>query len=132
MRELRFRGWDIKNKRWIVPGWTDNIYQEELFIDFSGKVRRLNYDSLDLVDGIIYQQYLQINDREGKEMCEGDIVEWGSSPMYQIVWDRIYGKFAFPTITNQEGVYVLPEGEYRKSKICGNIFENPHYLDRYF
>lgn len=129
MREIKFRGWDINNKRWIVPGWADDVYQEELFIDFNGKIRKLNYDSLDFVDGIIYQQYLGINDNVGKEMCEGDIVEWGMGPMYQIVWDKTYAKFKFTTITNQDGMYILPEGEIRKSKVCGNIFETPHYLE---
>lgn len=139
MRKLRYRAWDIKNKRWL-----EFVPPKEYMLDSDEWDRRdcgdeescLFYPNNPLgptFDGrIVYQQYLGINDTKGKEMCEGDIVAWASSCMYQIKWNEIYAKFYFPTITKQEGVYVLPEGEYRASTICGNIFEHPHFLESFF
>jgi len=81
---------------------------------------------------MVPQQYLGINDKARKEMCEGDILEWGMGLMYEIVWDKTYAKFYFPTITNQEGAYSLPAEEIRNGTICGNIFETPHLKDRFY
>ncbi len=140
-RNLKFRAWDTKNKTWI-----ESVPPREYMIDSD------EWDRRDCDDGsgesclffpnnpmgptfngrIVYQQYLTINDKSGKEMCEGDILKWGMGPMYEIVWDMTYAKFHFPTITNQEGVYYLPEGEIRNSTICGNIFETPHLKEMNF
>ena len=61
MRTLKFRAWNKKGKCWITFGGVNYRYENGI-LDIA--------DS----DNLIYEQYTGLKDKNGKEICEGDVV----------------------------------------------------------
>lgn len=118
MREIKFRVWDKSNNR-IQYQSTDGRMDGQLDWEVWGKF--LNDMSSDLV----LMQYTGIKDKNGKEIYEGDIVdfdkkEWGGDDNVHIVsWDSENGEWSW-------GGGVTGDMHFRK--IIGNIYENPELL----
>lgn len=71
MRELKFRVWDTKNKKFMNPQYLG----EHIFMDLqTGEVCGFNYDELNIgEDGkYIIQQYTGLKDKNGVELYLGD------------------------------------------------------------
>ena len=104
MRELKFRAWDTGAKRWT-----------------SGVMPVLTWLSLELKpahSGIIIEQYTGLKDKNGKEICEGDIVKTCSIGTWAVEGRR--GCFFV-------GKYAL-YGYNDYGEVIGNIHENPELL----
>lgn len=66
MREIKFRAWDGKNKRMV--------YEIKPFLEANTNILDLkNFKEYD--GGYIFEQFTGLNDCDGKEIYEGDIVE---------------------------------------------------------
>lgn len=126
MRELKFRVWDETKKHWLSGDDYIGINNHGVIVN-----DRQDMEDLSLKHDAIIQQYTGIKDKNGKEMCEGDILSFAGSLMYEIVWNDKWARFSFLTITQQDGMYQLPDMEIRNSEIIGNIFETPHLKSCY-
>ena len=97
-REIKFRGWDGEALRELDPD-------------------RLSFY---LKMGLTVNQYTGLKDRDGKEIYEGDILEYeaydGSIRSLVVTWDSI-SQTSFPALVT---------GEYYE--IIGNIYTNPELL----
>ena len=104
MREIKFRAWNEKTKRFTKD--SDNAY--------------LSRND----DGIITEQYTCLKDKNDKEVYEGDIVRMYDS-LYLIKWSGV----AFSYIASgKKEYYWLSPGKSLEIDIIGNIHENPELL----
>lgn len=124
-REIKFRAWDIKNKRFV------NIVR--LILDqfgaldyadvvFKGKIYKL-YSS-----DIVLEQDTGIEDKNGKRIREGDIMRYDAID-YQILWSDYYASFETKRINSKffnEGLTL--HFLARVGRVIGNIHENPELL----
>jgi hypothetical protein len=105
MRKIKFRAWDKENDKII-----DDVYNHSFY-------KSLN----DCLENSLIMQFVGIQDINGKDIYEGDIINIGELPEYQnIIVDDIR------CITHiidayQRRIWI---------KIIGNIYENPELLQQ--
>lgn len=83
-------------------------------------------------DGIVLMQYTGFEDKNNKEIYEGDIIKYYNN-LYQVKWatpgfciSRIHSnKFELELIANTEK---KPEVIKESLEVVGNIYENPELL----
>ena len=135
MREIKFRVWYANQEMHYGIAPIDNKY----YIFFETQKR--NAHDLQINRAISIMQYTGLNDKNGKEIYEGDIVklvstEWADDdPIIDVVeWglgDRSYPafdlkKFSYETEMNSFS-YIFNSGYY-EIEVIGNIYENPELL----
>ena len=138
-KKLKFRAWDEDRKRMG--------YSEHKIIDydfsFNGENNELICDrcepDCDFVNAQHYtyhrldniMQYVRFNDKNNKEIYEGDIVALNSLPGFVVEYDEENARFIF------NGEYKDPEYgkcgfnlySQKEIEILGNIYENPELLN---
>ena len=126
-RQLKFRAWDIDEKRFIYP---DKGYQGHYVLDLNGRFQNLQNGSGG--DEYVVQQWTGFVDAKGKDIYEGDIIrgKFHDTDYHghletinsEIVWIEKYASF---NIGIEEWRY---SGE--PVTIIGNIFENSELLNQ--
>ena len=135
-RELKFRVWSVKNNCFVTNGCNMSVL---LSLEYEGAINSKD----------IYQQYTGLNDSEGNEIYEGDIViNTTSDEEYCSPAVIIWGKYEFvgfslaykcnkledyhaPLIHKINGVDLVEEFSLSKMgtyQIVGNASENPELL----
>lgn len=108
MRSIKFRFWDEKYNCWV---------NDPIFV----------YPSTEMVkQGVVIQQYTGLTDSDGKEIYEGDLINFAYTPKTtftgHVRWFNDRGSFGV-TVDN---AFVIMEEllDYWSSvKVIGNIFE---------
>jgi|WetSurSiteA1Bulk_404760.scaffolds.fasta_scaffold34197_4 uncharacterized phage protein (TIGR01671 family) len=119
MREIKFRGWNKENKTMTPPF--------PIFMCTGDPECRY-----------IFMQYTGLKDKNGKEIFEGDIVNWyiGGIEPYGIGWIVYGGHWEYAGFgiethrlnpPNETGfTWDMLNPEYAKdAEVIGNIYENP-------
>ena len=129
MREVKFRAW-ANGSMWLVNGLacSDNSDRMDL-VDHSigGYERVCDYDE---VDYCVLMQYVGLEDKNGKEIYEGDIVKTDLGNGV-VVFDS--GAFQIKNLDDGEwywfnDFFSLYEGGCYLVEVIGNIYENPELL----
>ena len=122
MREIKFRAWDKKEKR---------------FINFEGKPIIEDMDSEGLIffpddnqlphrgmhnKEFILMQFTGLKDKNGKEIYESDIIFWEDKPSYKYNSEIKFEDGCFLPICNLIRQKISFE-------VIGNIHENPELLE---
>lgn len=140
MRKIKFRAWDkVKNK--MIIGFDDiTLGYENIGIDLDGDILVLGYGEywhhddiedklmavergeingiLERVGEIEIMQYTGLLDKNGKEIYEGDLIDFENGYISQIQFSC--------------GAFLLDDGLFRNNLshgvVIGNIYEHEHLL----
>lgn len=105
MREYKFRVW---NKKYQFMDYNEDAILKCLHSEFK------NPD-------IFIMQYTGLNDKDGKEIYENDLLEVES----------LHSKFLMQVIYyDNEASFNIPISQYNNFKIIGNIYENTELLEK--
>jgi uncharacterized phage protein (TIGR01671 family) len=125
MREIKFRGKRLDNGEWIygsllVSHFKDDKKERYFITQFSG-----NYTFEHEVDPATVGQYTGLKDKNGKEICEGDIL-LDESGTYAVVG---YSMGAF-YVDFGEGfdLQYFTECIHEICEVVGNIHDDPELL----
>ena len=123
-REIKFRAFDTENKTWtfvtlgdLVCGACTNHGDKPL----SGAIQ-------------IWYEYTGLKDKNGKEIYEGDVVEYiwdfcGEKRKNNYVVEWLSGKVEHYPYSVDSG-FTLPDSVDGYYEVIGNIHENPELLDK--
>lgn len=126
-RKIKFRVWDNELKKFssyfsqlFIPCWVAPVIgNSNIYIAFEGY--RAN---------VVIQQYIGLNDKNNKEIYEGDLIQYKANSSYdnlifEVKWSNDKLGFIFQAksgevLTNEW----TPNGErFNNLEIVGNIFE---------
>lgn len=127
-RKIKFRVWSKKVNHFIIP-WTGKNYDD---VDLTygtvhgGSPRWFITGGDELDENYVMQQYTGLKDKNGKEIYEGDIIK-------TTIGNDILGQVVFSdgaiSVRNKAGCdYLLCHVHERKTKVIGNVFENPELM----
>jgi len=131
-RELKFRIWDKKNKKWIYE-W--DASHKRLAISLVGLVYHGGYDDVLPENDYVIQQYTGLKDKNGTPIFEGDLIQYNQNSNYdgmnfEVIWsDASFGwvlkSKTGDYLTNQ----ITPNGpRYNFLEIISNVCENPELI----
>lgn len=114
MREIKFRAWDIKNKKMINEVKT-------LHID-KNKIERTGDDWDWYKREVELMQYTGLKDKNGVEIYEGDLLEDDEKQLYVVEHD----KGCFVAVNTY-----IPGCRFVRNdlRLVGNIYEDKNLLD---
>lgn len=122
MREIKFRTWNKSE--------SEMYYNAELTYDFGmngSSVMEESFGGIITNDDFILMQYTGVKDINGKEIYEGDIVEYFSQSAIGYGVKKYIINYTF----NAEwalGNHWLLSRKWRYCEVIGNKFENPELL----
>lgn len=119
-REIKFRMWDVENKKFIPQSHFAILGNGKLIITESGYYNHFTNTN---VDDCIIQQYTGLKDRNDNPVYEGDILEWKDGNFTsEVYWSD--ADAAFVIRTNNIGGELIHKNYILNFKVVGNIFEN--------
>ena len=136
--KLKFRAWDVLAEEMINEILMISFVRKEIIGKFSDGSTSVPLKFEDKRNGedVVLMQSTGLKDKNGKEIFEGDIVQFEdcyteTDFLYVntgiVEWSQ--GSF---TITNRDSVEMgdLLDGEFLDVTIIGNVYENPELLEK--
>ena len=122
MRNIKFRGWGRKDKKMITHIELGSFDDGLVF-------GAIGLDNDSYVEDFEWMQYTGLNDKNGKEIYEGDIVKGSNKQQGIIEWIKIDTCFAVQTYKKE----IWTVGKFREYsggiEVIGNVYENKDLLN---
>lgn len=116
-REIKFRAWQKWHEYMFTPDYIDFINGNIIIGENDGDSR---YEDIPLM------QYTGLKDKNGKEIYEGDVLEFPfEMGIVYVINDGF--RFAIKSFGSQTIEYESEE-VLKQTKIIGNIYENPEFI----
>jgi len=131
MRAINFRAWDTRTNKWAedfaIGTSTQSPHEVQSFpvvapVVFNGQGK------------CVLMQFTGLLDKKGKEIYEGDVLDWGDNFNSKVYWDEETASFRIEEL----GIAVWKGEKYPRTHdlnsytytatIKGNIYENPSLL----
>jgi len=131
MRELKVRVWDTKAKCYVKdPILFDNFGQVYVVCDETSDKRGTCL--ITHKPNVIKELYTGLKDKNGNEICEGDIVldYYDGEDAFIVEWDKDTVSFI---LTDTDNIICVNFDNYfpdKELEIIGNINENPELLKK--
>lgn len=127
MREYKFRGKRIDNGEWVYGYLIGNdviVGEIEEFTD-----EYFNCEWWCKVDPETVGQYTGLDDKNGREIYEGHILEEIGTDVYSFVvhWNVTNATYDFVDIITDE-TFLGDDIHFEKSEVIGNIYDNPELV----
>ena len=143
MREIEFRVWDNQekvylNKKDIGIDNLGNIFRLEGCSDNDADLWHVRILSDSDNERYVIEQTTGLIDKNGTEICEGDIVEvkhsdWTEPTIHMVKW---FGDEEYPAFDLSPGMEetmnslaLAVQSDFFSIKIIGNLHENPELLE---
>lgn len=124
-REIKFRAWDKFNGQY----WHSENYKN--LGDFFTKMQHL----IDGGNNLIFEQYTGLEDKNGKEIYEGDVViynrgvgNWTGKRM-ETTHEIVFNEEVFAFVMKYGNSYIKLRKHWNYIyEVIGNIYENPELI----
>ncbi len=120
-REIKFRVWDVENKEMLK---VQELDFEPTFYDGRIAIRPDKYNDYFDTEDMILMQYTGLHDKNGKEIYEGDIVNYENMTGKIIFLNASFIMSDFEETEEWELGVINEEIE-----VIGNIYENSELLE---
>lgn len=128
MRELKFRVWSDFYEKYA--DFDAELYMDgSVEADFTDETGIPHHETTDLV----IEQYTGLKDKNGEEICEGDIVQIDSMDELRVGYVELVADQYCIVCGEEDGHKIVAEFYYyskpdENCEVIGNIHENPELL----
>jgi uncharacterized phage protein (TIGR01671 family) len=139
MREIKFRSWDKEYNIMIEPNDIRPSNYELItgngqVMEFEERHSYLGTDITfdDISDKRILMQYTGLKDKNGKEIYEGDIIQFSknSNSIWKVYFNTELGFWGVENVGKDYGVILSELYQWGHWEIIGNIHENTDLLEK--
>jgi uncharacterized phage protein (TIGR01671 family) len=129
MREIKFRGKQVDNGEWVEGSLLITVLVGDLE-PAHYFICPIKKDGMHRVDPATVGQYTGLKDKNGKEICEGDICNCREYECFgKVEWNNEEAGFYFCVVMEDGGFEEERLYEYADElAVIGNIHDNPELL----
>ncbi len=130
-RHIKFRVWDVKNKKFLPESYFAILGNGKLIVTLSGYYNDFTNTNQ---DDYVIQQYTGLTDKNGNLIFVGDIVQYNQNSSYDNMdfiakWSDDKLGFIFQSNSGEQLVNQTPHlNRFKHLEVVGNIFEHENLL----
>lgn len=128
MRDIKFRIWDTENKEMLK---VQELDFEPTFYGGRIAIRPDQYNDYFDTEDMILMQYTGLHDKNGKEIYEGDIIQYEDITKGLVRYSEKYAQYVLVNTGTVKDEFE-PLGDYNMEvfEIIGNEYDNPDLLEK--